>query len=698
MSIVGRLWERRDANLKVPPTWLLDALRGRPTASGVDVNEESALRMMAVYGAVRNLSEDLSTLPLPVFRRLSPRGKERAPEHHLYPLLHDVANDEMNAMTCRQTMQNHLGLWGNAYAHSPRNNAGEVMELWPMNPKRVRQERNPQGEIVYVVELPKERSTTTLRRDEVFHIPGFSLNGLKGLSPIGLAREAVAIAQAQEEYWARFYPNDGSPGVVLTHPKSLDDPKFQRIKSTWEEAHTGLSRAHKVALLEDGMDIKSVAIPPADAQFLESRRFQVDEIARLYRMPPHKIAEMANATFTNIEHQSIEYVVDTIRPWTVRWEQAIAHQLMPKAQRATFFAEHVIDGLLRGDMKTRMESYRIGREIGVYCVDDLRELENKNPLPDGAGQVFLQPLNMTVADIDGLSKAQRVEAVGSLVRAGFDPKEALKLMGLDPIKHLGVPPVTLQSDLTPGKRAEQRSAASRKSVAKAFHQVFADGAARVVKRERADVMRAAEKHLTVRGMDDFSLWLDQFYSEHEHEEFVREQMTPAFSAFADAVVAEAADDVGGDPRMTPELEAFLTAYVIGFGTRWVISSRRQINQVANTALSERRDAVAALSERFDEWIERRPDKTGTRETVQAGNALAMEVYRANGTQRTTWAASGNACPLCQELDGRTVDIGEPYLTKGDPFQPDGVDTPLVPSGDRAHPPAHGGCDCSVVPA
>jgi HK97 family phage portal protein len=697
MGFLKRLLVERRAHPSNAPTWLREWLGGgSDTIAGKRVNEETAMNFLAVYGCVRNISEDAASLPFPLNRRLQPRGKERAPQHRLYRLLHDAPNSEISSFQWRQTQFVHVLLWGNLYAEIEVDAAGDPLALWPLTPKRVTPERiNKTGPLVYRIATPNgEERILPARR--VFHMPGLSFNGVTGLSPIGLMREAIGLGLAAEEYGSRFFSQDARPGGYLEHPQRLSDPAYKRLKEEWEEGHQGLTKAHRMDILEEGMKFHEVGIPPEDAQFLQTRRFQIEEIARAYRMPPHMIADLERTTFTNIEHQGIEYVVYTLRPWLVRFEQAVKMQLLSKSDQEIYFPEFLVDGLLRGDFATRMQGYQTGRNMGLWSADDVREMENQNPLPSGAGATYLHPLNMTIAAPDGLSVAQRWEAVGAAVRAGFDPTEALKALGLPAIKHLGLPPVTLQvdDDGSVRVRSERRSLDARQRIAHSYRGVFEEAAARIVRRESADVTRAVDRLLGQRDAEQFMLWLEEFYA--EHEDFVRQQLTPPLTAYAEAAHADAADDVGLDPAMGAALDIFVGLYITNAASRWTISSRRQLQSVAAEAIARGEDPAAAIRLRLEEWEERRPGKLATRELVQERNAIAREVYQSAG-RRSRWAAAGKSCPYCSSLDGRSVGGGEAFLNAGDPFQPDGVDAALVPSTGISHPPAHAGCECAVVP-
>ncbi len=397
MGLISWLLDRRSIEKPAVPitsTSLSALLDGPTTATGRSVSASTAMKASAVFACVRVRAETVASLPWVVYRRLSGGGKERDPSHPLYELLHDQPNPEQTAIEFRENLIGHLDLWGNAYAEIDWDARGRVRALYPLRPDRVtEEERN--GRLYYVVTLPDgERKGLPAWR--VWHTRGFM-----GQSVIANARESIGLALAGEEYGARFFGNDSRPGGVLKSPKVLSKEAAENLKGSWEAAHSGLENRHRVAVLEEGVEWQQIGIAPEDAQYLELRQFQVVDIARFFRVPPHKIASLERATFSNIEHQSIEFVVDCIRPICVRLEQSARRCLLTTEERPTWIAEHVIDGLLRGDTASRYQAYAIGRQWGWLSADDIRELENQNPLPDGQGQSYLVPMNMTLADQAG---------------------------------------------------------------------------------------------------------------------------------------------------------------------------------------------------------------------------------------------------------------------------------------------------------
>lgn len=365
---------------------------GIEAKSGIKVSEKSALQSNAVYACVKVLAETIASLPLFVYKRLEPRGKERATTHPLHRLLHFRANPLMTSFEFRETLMGHILTWGNGYAELERNGAGRILNIWPLRPDRMRIEAEGLS-LRYFYTLPTGKEEE-IAKDNLLHIKGLSLNGYVGESVIGFARESIGLALATEEFGSRFFSNNAIAGGVYQHPGRLGKEARENLQKSLEKAHQGLTQSHRMMILEEGMKYEKIGIPPEDAQFLQTRKFQLAEIARLYRVPLHLIQELDRATFSNVEQQSIDYVVHTCRPWFVRWEQAMQRDLILESEWDEFFIEFLVSGLLRGDSESRNKAYATGRQWGWLSADDIREMENMNPLPDGIGESYLVPMNM----------------------------------------------------------------------------------------------------------------------------------------------------------------------------------------------------------------------------------------------------------------------------------------------------------------
>ena len=369
------------------------------TTSGKPVNERSAMQMTAVYSCVRILAEAVAGLPLHVYRYGANGSKEKAIDHPLYRLLHDEPNPEMSSFVFRETLMTHLLLWGNAYAQIIRNGKGEVVALYPLMPNKMTVDRDSKGQLYYIYAHSTTEADTMqgsnvyLSPSEVLHIPGLGFDGLVGYSPIAMAKNAIGMAIACEEYGAKFFANGAAPGGVLEHPGTIKDP--QRVRESWQTTFGGSHNANKVAVLEEGMKYTPIGISPEQAQFLETRKFQINEIARIFRVPPHMVGDLEKSSFSNIEQQSLEFVKYTLDPWVIRWEQSLMRALLSQEDKKSCFVKFNLEGLLRGDYASRMSGYSVGRQNGWLSANDIRELENMNRIPaEKGGDLYLINGNM----------------------------------------------------------------------------------------------------------------------------------------------------------------------------------------------------------------------------------------------------------------------------------------------------------------
>jgi len=379
-----------------------------PSSSGKQVTEKNAMQSAAVYACVRVIAETVASLPLHLYRHVR-KDKGGDTLHPLYFLLHDSPNPEMTSFIFRETLMTHLLLWGNAYAQIVRNGHGEIIGLYPLMPDKMQVSRAETDELIYLYQSGMKN--IAFRREEILHIPGLGFDGLLGYSPIAMARNAIGMSMATEEFGASFFQNGAAPGGILEHPGTLKDPS--KVRESWNELFKGSGNANKVAVLEEGMTYKQIGIPPNEAQFLETRKYQTEEICRIYRVPPHLVADLDKATFSNIEHQSISFVVHTIRPWLVRLEQAMNKALLYPAERQRYFIEFNVDGLLRGDYESRMRGYATARQNGWMSANDIRRLENMNLIPkEEGGDLYLINGNMTKLEDAGIFSGKEVKSDG----------------------------------------------------------------------------------------------------------------------------------------------------------------------------------------------------------------------------------------------------------------------------------------------
>lgn len=393
-------------SLENPRNSLARVFDVEPAFTGRTVTEASSLSLSTVWACVRIIAGTAAKTPTKIYRR-TPDGKQLATDHYLYSLFCGSANPHMSSFRFFRLMQTWQLLWGNAYAEIEINGRGQILGLWPMRPDRMRVGQADDGSLLYIYD-PASPGLQKRVIDEhhMFHLRGLETDGVSGLSVIGQARQAVALAMAAEEYGARFFANNARPGIYLKHPGALSDKAKKNLIADWENLHRGLQGAHRVGVLEEGMELKEVGIPPEDAQFLQTREHQVIDICRWYGVQPHKVAALDRATNNNIEQQALEFVQDTMEDHFANWEAETSHTLLSAREAQTIFAEFDRSKLLRGDFKSRADGLVALRQNGFINADEGREDIGMNPIADGSGKKYLVQLNM-----------QNLDKVGELVDA-----------------------------------------------------------------------------------------------------------------------------------------------------------------------------------------------------------------------------------------------------------------------------------------
>ena len=699
----GRSWHSKSTSGKISDLdTFLDWLRsGGETSAGANVTETTALSFGAVFACVKVISEDEAKLPLIVYKRLVGGGKERDPRHRLYDLLHTQPNAEMTAMEYRELIVSHLLLWGNAYSEIERNQIGEVKALWPLRPDRMEMYRDPdKRNLIYRYTLPDntyayfrrdehDSAGNIVRRGNMWHLKGLSGEGHVGYSPIRKHREAIGLGMAAQEYGSRFFSNDSSPGGLLIHPDNPDEKKTKLIKASWEEGHAGLSNKHRVAVLGEGMKWQQIGIPPVDSQFIETRKLSIIDIARIYRIPPHKIMDLERGTFSNIEHQAIEYVVDCLTPWLVRIEQSIWVHLMDRRDRLHHFAEHLVEGLLRGDTKTRYEAYAVGRQNGWLNGDEIRELENRNPIEDGSGKIYWMPANMLPANVS-IS---------------------------EPVESKETPPVEEEEE----EEGEERIVrprqivmgfaslhAERSRIRIGYRRLIEDAAKRLLSKETIQISKIIKKTLKEGDIDGFLRNMDEIYERFGEDS--RKILLPTLVSYAEQIQAACLGEMGlaqtSSSRASPVyctceekevgLETLMDHYQGTYDERHVSFSSGTLRKIVERLSGTTPDEIAAEVERtLDDWMVSRPSKIAIREVVKTDGLVARSTFFAEGRATVAWIAAENESVFCKALDGKKVRKNEPFLRAGETLNPEGASSPLTARNHRYHPPLLSGCECYV---
>ena len=523
-------------------SWYVDT----DATAGVNVTESTALTFSAYFDAIRVIAEDIAKLSHVVYRRID-GGKTRAPDHPAYRLLHTRPNHEMTAFSFRETLQGWALSWGNGYAEIEYNRAGRPIAMWPIKPNRVRIDRDSSGQLFYDVSN-QSGSNRVLMPHQMFHVHGLGSDGIQGYSVARMARQSLGIGMAAEQFQAKFFGNGGTYSAVLEHPGELSEAAQKRIRKSHEDTYGGVRNAFKLMILEEGMKLNKWGMSMEDAQMLLSREFQVTEICRWFRLPPHKLAHLNKATFSNIEHQAIEYVVDTMLPWAVRWDQEAGRKLFAEGEQDVYFAELMLESLLRGDIKSRYDAYHVALQDGWINRDEVRARENLNPMPDGQGQVFLFPLNFAPA-----AKVIAGDASAPSNHGARGAEALLRRQFMD-------------------------------SIAASQVRIVSDAAGRVLRKEANAVDRASKKHA---DREAFAAWLDEFIA--DQRPFARIQVLPAIEAMIElaatamaavidaTALASTCSDVWADDHMETLRREMLAAFDAGV----VIETTKQWDQRAD---------------------------------------------------------------------------------------------------------------------
>ena len=397
MSFISRVFNQ---SIDDPFTKIVERFWGVNVNSGVTVSESSALKYVTVYSCVRVLAETIGSLPLFVYQARAGGGADKVHSHPAYHLLHNAPNDEMTSQTWRETIMGHIALSGNGYSRILRDderrygNAG-LLGLEPLDWQRVEPFRDRETKRLMYRITNDDGTMETLVPRKILHIPGLGYDGIMGYSPVSMAREAIGLGLASTEFAARFFGQGMNIGGVLEHPGKLSDPAKQNLQKSLDERGSGLANSWRPFVLEEGMKWSRIPMPLTDAQFLETRKFTRDEICGLFRVPPHMIANLERSTNNNIEHQSLEFVKYTILPWITRWEQTLNWKLFGDNERARgLYVKFNVEGLLRGDYKSRQEGLGIQRQNGIINANEWREMEEMNPIEGVSGDAYLVNGNM----------------------------------------------------------------------------------------------------------------------------------------------------------------------------------------------------------------------------------------------------------------------------------------------------------------
>ncbi|HUX02814.1 MAG TPA: phage portal protein [Phycisphaerae bacterium] len=554
MSLLAGLFSRPEhrSTYANPAQWFIDwATGGGPTASGISVNEDSALKLSTVYACTYAIASDVAKLPLLVYRRLATGGKERAESHPAYWRLHVQPNPQMTAISMRSAMTAHMLNWGNAYAWIEWSGSGNLLYLWPLRPDRVkpfRREGRIWYEVKYFDDVEHTLVSTIHDAEDILHVPGLGFDGLTGYSVIQYAKESIGTAKAAERFGARFFGNGARPGGVLEHPGALSDQARANLRISWDRLHQGPDNAQRMAILEEGMKYNPISVNPDDAQFIETRQFSVSEVCRWYRMPPRKVGDTTRAQgWSTLEASNTEYVQDTLLPWLIRWEQAINVRIFGERAQGRIFAEHLVEGLLRGDTTSRASFYASGITNGWLTRNEVRELENRNPLPG---------LDEPLTPVAAAKKDEDKPPDDDKPKPGDKP----------------FPPDDEDED----DRGAPHAPADMRTVAAAWRPVWEDTARRMIRKECNAISRAFNRNPQPSAFMD---WARKWYADHEPA--FRVAFAPAVDGLGEAVMAAA-----GRGTDSVELAERMGTFTADLAARHCASAVREIagETAANIAL------------------------------------------------------------------------------------------------------------------
>jgi len=508
------LFEKRSVTV-VPPNLWSSGARGMQTPTGLTITPDTALSVTAVFQALRFMSFMQASLPCITYQKdRAGEDRRRAPEHPVYALLHDSPNPEMSAFDFWSTLGSHKLGRGNGLAEIQFDNSGQLQYLWPLNPGMTEIARNENYELRYLVTLPRTGERRVLRPEQVFHLRGLSREGLWGISVIAMHRNAIGLAKGTETFGSAYFGNGAEPGVVLRHPKTLSTDAHTRIRESWEQAHMGLDQAHRMAILEEGMEIEKIGFNPEDSQFLETRQFQIVEIARMFGIPPHLLFDLTNATFSNIEQQSLEFVIYHLRPWLVSDEQQIKRSLFLERERKQgYYAEFLVDAIIRGDIATRFASYQVGLNNGMYTINDVLRKENMNTIGKQGDQRFMA-LNMAVLDENGVPQGNS--------QSPQDPNTPAKNVNKNSAPPQTPPPAPPQISATSAEYLERGEQIFIKPI-------LLDAAERILKREANELESAKERYLKKNKPEKFTAWIEEFYK-RDYPAFIQTVLKPLMMA------------------------------------------------------------------------------------------------------------------------------------------------------------------------
>ena len=656
---------------------------GEESSAGVRVTEASATRQATVFSCINILARDKSALPLKMYERQADGGRKEVTDHPVAQWLRRP-NSFQTPMVWRMRGWYSALATGNQYEQIIRNNFGEI-ETIPIDSRFVeRVELGPDLRKRYILRMPDGKAKV-LDADQVFHNFGLSIDGgVTGVSPVRMCMETIGRAIAVNEYGGAYFRSP-IPKVIAKSAGKIDPTAKDKFESDWSEKFSGKHGLKTIALMPKGIEIDQIVkIPNNEAQFIETQKFSKEEIAQIYGMPLHRLQALDRATFSNIEHQGLEYVQYTLLPWLTLQEQAIERAFLTAEEQLRYFVRHNVDALQRGDFKTRMEGYSAAINAGILIPNEARAKENM-PSADGGDDLLIQGAMVKLKDIQPPQPPQ--QPPGENGQDEDEPGDDERQYALNRAAGIGA--------------AELRGAQSRRSSIKnaipdveAALQREIEIQGREIRRDGVPLLRAEQ-----RDAPSFILWLEQYVGIREDQ--VRSAVEPLFALTAEEIAAQASREIGAEALPQQRISEFVSGWATYFAAAFTAATIRQLQSVAieaQTTLDE--DPVEAVNQRTEEWEQGaygkpRAGKEADRETFKLGNAVASLVFTSSG-YGLVWATFGSSCPLCSAMRGKRIRGSEQFLQPGS-FNPEGAPRPIKIKRGIKHPPLHAGCDCMTVP-
>ena len=631
---------------------------------------ETAMTIATVFHCVRILANNIAQLPLRVYRRDSQGRREEATNHPAWKLLMGSPNSLMGPFIWKQTVFSSALLRGNTYCQIEFAGDGWPEALWPLHTAAMNARLERRRPIYDYSAQPEDKiKSGKIEAGRIHHLRSMANDGFLGRSVVRQAMNTLALSMATEEFGSRFFGEGAQPGVALSHPNTLSPEAMERLRKSWDNRHAGLRGAHKTAILEEGMTVERIGIPPEEAQFLGTRSFQTLEICRWFSVPPHMAYDLERATFSNIEHQSMAFVQDSLMPWIVNHEEQLLCDVIEReGYESNVWAEYDVGQRLRGDKLTRTRSYQIEMMYGLTSPNEARAKENRPPYT-GGDQMFMS------------GNLVPIEQVGA--KRGGGNKDGGESAGTAGVER---------------RQREQRQDGDDSDV-QALRDLWSDAQDGFQDRlERLIVYEtdAISESLESRSLALFLVWLEGFYGDLAGElvaalrnPFLRLAVRTARTVVLDL-------DEAWTAELRAEVEAYAEETLDVMADSYCASHRRQLEALARDDSEDMTEAAArtAVEERLSGWQATEAGRKGRKIAFEAGNAIAMAAMAAVGVVSVFWAARGDACKYCRALDGEVVEIGRDFVPAGGAVTAADGESMAV-NRRRGHPPLHERCDCGT---